>query len=76
ISLDMLHWLLGHISACTAKKLAQVGLVAGLTLDNSSIADFFCESCVYAKVTRKSVPKVQEGERGKDFGNKVHSDVW
>ncbi|KAF9488554.1 hypothetical protein BDN71DRAFT_1355826, partial [Pleurotus eryngii] len=71
-----LHQHLGHISACTAKKLVQDGMVARLTLDNSSAMDFFCKLCVYAKVTRKLVPKVQEGERGKDFGNEVHSNVW
>jgi len=36
----------------------------------------FCESCVYAKATRKSVPDVREGKRAVDFGGEVHSDLW
>ena len=37
---------------------------------------FFCSSCVYAKATQKQVPKVREGERAKEFGGEVHSDLW
>jgi hypothetical protein len=36
----------------------------------------FCESCVYAKATRQSVPKIREGERAAEFGGEVHSDLW
>ena len=37
---------------------------------------FFCASCVYAKATRKLVPKMREGVRADVFGGEVHSDVW
>jgi len=37
---------------------------------------FFCESCVYAKSTHKSIPKEREGVRATEFGGEVHSDVW
>ena len=36
----------------------------------------FCESCVYAKATQKSVLKAREGECAKKFGEEVHSDLW
>ena len=37
---------------------------------------FFCSLCVYAKATQKPVPKVREGERAKEFGGEIHSDLW
>ena len=36
----------------------------------------FCESCIYAKVTRKSVPDIHEWKRALDFSGEVHSDLW
>jgi hypothetical protein len=50
--------------------------VTGVQLETTSDADLFCESCVYAKATRKSIPKVREGERAMEFVGETHSDVW
>ena len=76
LTLDSLHRRLGHISPKTAQKLIVNGFITGLHLEPSPNADFFCESCVYAKATRKSIPKAREGERAKEFGGEIHSDVW
>jgi len=68
---------MGHISPKTARKLVENKFVTGLRLEYSPSGDpFFCESCVYAKATRKSVPKMREGERATKFGQEIHSDVW
>ena len=72
-----LHRRMGHIALETARKLVKNGLVTGVRLNaNSHVEPVFCESCVYAKVTRKLVAKVRDGERAKNFGDDVHSDVW
>ncbi|KAJ8517721.1 hypothetical protein ONZ45_g5159 [Pleurotus djamor] len=76
ISIETLHRRLGHISPRAAKRLVDEGMVTGLAIDPLSNIDFFCEPCVYAKSTRKPVPKVREGERAKKFGEEIHSDVW
>lgn len=77
ITLDQLHCYLGHISPKTAKKLVKNGFMTSIQLEaTSSTVNSFCESCVYAKATQKSIPKAREGERAKDFGGEVHSDVW
>jgi hypothetical protein len=76
ITLDLLHRRMGHISPGIAKKLVTSGFVTGVRLVSTADADFFCESCVYAKATRKSIPKAREGERAKKFGEEVHSDLW
>jgi gag-polypeptide of LTR copia-type/GAG-pre-integrase domain len=77
VSLMQLHSRLGHIAPNSAKKLIQRGMVTGLRLDILKKNDpTFCESCVYAKATRKPVAKVREGERTKNFGDEVHTDLW
>ena len=76
LTLDLLHRCLGHISPKSAQKLINNGFITGLHLESSPNADFFCESCVYAKATRKSVPKTQEGKHAKEFSGEIHSDVW
>lgn len=74
--MEQLHRRMGHISPGIAKKLVTQGFVTGVRLVSTADAEIFCESCVYAKATRKSVPKAREGERAKRFGEEVHSDLW
>ena len=54
LTLDQLHHFLGHMSPIIAKKLIENKFVTGIRLGSTSSGDpFFCESCVYAKATRK-----------------------
>ena len=77
LTLEQLHRRMGHISPVIAKKLVENKFVTGVRLQATSSGDpFFCESCVYAKATRKSIPKAREGERAKVFAGEVHSDLW
>lgn len=77
ISLDQLHRRMGHISPKVARHMVTKGFVTGVKLDNEGLQDIFCESCVYAKATRKPVAKERkEGSRAKKFGEEVHSDLW
>jgi len=76
LTLDQLHRRMGHISAGAARQLVDKALVTGVKLDEKLGAEFFCESCVYAKATRKPVAKAREGECATSFGDEVHSDLW
>ena len=77
LTLDQIHCRMGHISPKTVRKLVENQFVTGLRLEYTPSGDpFFCESCVYAKATRKSVPKMREGECATKFGQEIHSDVW
>ena len=68
---------MGHISLGIAHRLVEKGFVTGVRLEPMLSGDpVFCESCVYAKATRKSVLKAWEGERAKMFGEDVYSDLW
>lgn len=46
-----------------------------MTLDRES-EPVVCESCEWAKTTRKAIVKVKEGETCKAVGEEVHSDLW
>src|SRR6266850_5910881 len=68
---------MGHISPRNVHQLIDNGLVTGIKLKKSSVnAEVFCESCVYAKATRKPIAKVREGKCAKNFGDKIHTDLW
>ena len=71
-----LHRLMGHIAPAAAKRLVEKGFVAGVSLDLSSSESTFCESCIHAKSKRQPIPKMREGERAKEYGGEIHSDVW
>lgn len=75
--LDQFHRRMGHISPDVARKLVTKGFVTGVHLDETESGDpFFCESCVYAKATRKPILKARQGERATEFGGEIHSDLW
>ncbi|KIK84332.1 hypothetical protein PAXRUDRAFT_88052, partial [Paxillus rubicundulus Ve08.2h10] len=76
ITVMELHRRMGHIAPSVTSHLAENGLVSGLKFDVSADEPTFCESCVYAKATRKPIAKERAGERAADFAGEVHSDLW
>jgi hypothetical protein len=62
------HRRFGHIAPAVAKRLVTHGFVAGVELDMDGDEPTFCESCVYAKSRRQSIPKVRQGKRATSFG--------
>ena len=77
LTLEQFHRRMGHIAIPTARQLVRDKLVTGVRLEYTpSNKEFFCESCVHAKATRKEIPKKREGERATVFGGEVHSDLW
>ena len=75
LSIDELHRCLGHISHERAKFLIEKKLIEGVDLEAGSEASV-CESCAWAKNTRKAVSKTCEGERCAAVGDEIHSDLW
>ncbi|CAA7269031.1 unnamed protein product [Cyclocybe aegerita] len=60
-----------------AQKLINYKFVTGVHLEHMmSGKPFFCESCVYAKATRKLILKEREGKCAAEFSGEVHSDLW
>ena len=77
LTLENLHRRMGHALIQVIRDLVTKGMVTGVRLEYTPTGTpFFCESCVYGKATRKSVPKIREGERATVFGGEIHSDLW
>ncbi|KIK58386.1 hypothetical protein GYMLUDRAFT_1006103 [Collybiopsis luxurians FD-317 M1] len=74
LTLDELHRCMGHISHRAAENLVHGGFVDGVALESNDAPQ--CETCIFAKMSRKPVPKVRKGEHAKEFGEQIHSDVW
>ena len=71
------HRRLGHISADTIRSLVRTNAVTGLHLiDSSSPSPLTCDSCDYAKATRKPIRKETATPLATSFGDEVHTDVW
>ena len=77
LTIDKLHRRMGHASIQVIRDLVTKGMVTGLCLEYMPTGKpFFCESCIYGKAIRKSVPKIRGGERAVVFGGEIHSDLW
>jgi len=75
LSLLELHRKMGHIAPDAVRKLVKEGRVVGIELEDEGEMGA-CESCEYAKTTRKKVRREREEPRVSHFGNEIHSDVW
>jgi hypothetical protein len=73
--LEELHRKLGHIAPKAVKRLVKEGIVEGVKLDGSEEMGL-CDSCEYAKMTRKPIKKERREPRAEKFGDEIHSDVW
>ena len=75
IDIQTLHHQLGHVAASSIRALIRTQAIQGISLiDNGQ--PIYCESCEYAKMTRKNIKKECEALPAKAFGEEVHSDLW
>jgi hypothetical protein len=66
---------MGHIAPEAAKHMIYSGAVEGIKIDNSANLKS-CNSCEYAKATRKPIQKAREMSYASAFGEEIHSDLW
>lgn len=57
---------MGHISPSAAKKLVMGNFIDRVELDGSVPKE--CETCIFAKMSRKPIPKQCQGEQAKKNG--------
>ena len=76
VTVEKLHWLMGHIAPEAAKALVTKGLIKGFKLDKSSKMPSTCSSCEYGKAHRKLIGKEHEAPRAEKIGDEIHLDVW
>ena len=76
VSLMELHQRLGHIAPDAVRKLVREGRVEGIELEVEEGEMGTCESCEYAKTTRKNIKRERQEPKADHFGDEIHSDVW
>ena len=75
LTVEELHCRMGHIAPETAKQMVSEGAIDGMEVNLSSTIQS-CNSCEYAKATRKPIQKSHKVPQASEFGGKIHSDVW
>jgi hypothetical protein len=75
VTINDLHCRMGHIAFDAARDLVRRGLVEGLELDESSQPGS-CDSCEYAKATRKPIRRERIVPQAENFGDEIHTDLW
>jgi Reverse transcriptase (RNA-dependent DNA polymerase)/Integrase core domain/GAG-pre-integrase domain/Zinc knuckle len=75
MTLKQFHQAMGHASYSMLKNLVKNDLVSGVKVDLMSPTPF-CETCLYAKGKRKSIPNERLSGPAPNFGDIVHSDLW
>ena len=75
LMLEELHRRMGHIAPEAAKRMVSSGAINDIELDLTSMIQS-CDSCKYAKATRKLIHKARVALRAEKFGNEIHSDIW
>ena len=75
VTVEELHRRMGHISPEAARRLVKDGAIDGIEIGESSDLKS-CDSCEYAKTTRKAICKVWKAPCAAKFGDEVHLDLW
>jgi transposase InsO family protein len=75
VNLSTLHRRLGHIAPDTIRSLIRNHLIDGVDLIDDG-SPLLCDSCEYAKFTRKPIRKERVSPLADAFGAEIHSDVW
>jgi transposase InsO family protein len=75
VDIHTLHRHLGHIAADAIRSLIRNNAIEGIQLidDGSPI---ICDSCEYAKLTRKPIRSERTAPPAKNFGAEIHTDLW
>ena len=75
VDIHSLHRRLGHISADSIRSLIRNNAITGIQLidDGSPI---ICDSCEYARMTRKPIRSERVAPPAQQFGAEIHSDLW
>ena len=76
LTMEEIHVRLGHIAPAAIRAMLKDGTITGLTLDEAHPTMGACDSCEYAKTTRKPIGKERDPPRHENLGDKVHTDLW
>ena len=75
INIHTLHRNLGHIAADTIRSLIKDHAIEGIELTDDG-SPIICDSCNYAKMTRKPIKHERSTPSALQFGEEIHTDLW
>ena len=70
------HARLGHIAPTAIRTMLKDGTITGISLDEDHSTMGACDSCEYAKASRKPIGKERDPPLCKELGDEVHTDLW
>ncbi|KAG6329980.1 hypothetical protein ID866_9109 [Astraeus odoratus] len=69
------HARLGHTAPKSIRQMLKAGTITGIKCDPGHTMMGSCDSCEYAKATRKSIGKVRDPPRCVQCGEEIHTDL-
>ena len=76
LTMQEVHERLGHIAPDSIHQMVKDGTITGITLDEAHESMGTCDSCEYAKLTRKPIGKLHDPLCQSKLGDEVHTDLW
>ena len=76
LTMAEIHLRLGHLAPEAIRKMLKDGTITGITLDDAHATMGTCDSCEYAKTTRKPIRKLRDPPRREKLSDEVHMDLW
>ncbi|KIN93571.1 hypothetical protein M404DRAFT_102326, partial [Pisolithus tinctorius Marx 270] len=77
LTMEEIHIRLGHIAPEAIRcHTPKDGTITGIKLDKAHSTMGACNSCEYAKATRKPIGKEHNPPCCEHLGDKVHTDLW
>ena len=76
LTMEEVHTRLGHIAPDSIRQMIKDGSITGITLNEAHKTMGACDSCEYAKLTRKPIGKLRDPLRRDKLGDEVHTDLW
>ncbi|KIN96350.1 hypothetical protein M404DRAFT_115650, partial [Pisolithus tinctorius Marx 270] len=76
LTMEEIHIRLGHIAPEAIQCMLKDGTITRIKLDEAHPTMGTCNSCEYAKATRKPIGKERDPPRHEHLGDKVHTDLW
>ncbi|KIK12843.1 hypothetical protein PISMIDRAFT_18446, partial [Pisolithus microcarpus 441] len=76
LTMAEIHARLGHIAPEAIWRMLKDGTITGITLNVAHSTMGACNSCEYAKATRKPIGKERDPPRREHLGDEIHTDLW
>jgi hypothetical protein len=74
LTINELHYALGHVAQGAIQYMVKQGLIEGVELDSTSTPEF-CDACTKAKATHQLFPE-ETVNCARTYGELIHTDLW